>query len=104
MIFLKALNASLAAITVLNSFNSFYSRNSLSERCDVAYLVLQTNFADCLPVLSVVAFCFWCVDYKANFFVHNHIYNIRATSTNLVYYIALNSVCVVEVCGALSTN
>ena len=91
-------------MTAFYSCDAFNCSECPCNSSDVTYLVLQTNFADCLPVLSVVAFCFWCVDYKANFFVHNHIYNIRATSTNLVYYIALNSVCVVEVCGALSTN
>ena len=71
MIFLKVLNASLTFITVLNSLNSFYSCNSPSQRCYITYLVLQTHLADSLTVFCVVTLCFWCVDYEANFFVHN---------------------------------
>ena len=39
MIFLQRFHSTFAAITILNSFNSLYSRNSPGERCDVAYLV-----------------------------------------------------------------
>ena len=71
MILLQRLNSAFATVTVLNRFNSLYSGNSPSQRCYVTYLVLQTHFADCLPVLSIVSLSFWCVDYKANFLVHN---------------------------------
>lgn len=71
MIFLQTLNSAFTTITILNSFNSFYSRNSPSKCCDVAYLVLQAHFAYCFTVFCVGAFCFWCIDYKANFLVHN---------------------------------
>ncbi len=71
MIFLKALNSALATVAILYTLNSFYSGNSPSKSCDVAYLVLQAHFADCFTVFCAVAFCFWCIDYKANFFVHN---------------------------------
>ena len=80
------------------------SSQSSGKCCNVVYLVFQTSFADCLAVFGVVSLSLRCVDYKANFLVHNHIYNIRAAGTNLVYYIALDSVCVVEVCSSLSSN
>ncbi len=71
MIFLQTLNSTLATVAVLNSGNSLNCSNCPSQRCYITYLVLQTHFADCLPVLSVVSLCLWCVDYKANFLVHN---------------------------------
>ena len=71
MIFLKALNSALATVAILYTLNSLYSGNSPCKRCDVANLVLQAHFANCFAVFCVVAFCFWCIDYKANFLVHN---------------------------------
>ena len=71
MIFLQTLHASFSTVTAFYRFNSLYSRNSPSERCDVAYLVLQAYFANCFAVFCVVALCLWCVDYKTNFLVHN---------------------------------
>ena len=71
MVLLERFNSSLTAITILYRLNPLYSRNSPSERFDVAYLVLQAHFANCFTVFCVIAFCFWCIDYKANFLVHN---------------------------------
>ena len=71
MIFLKALNSAFATITILYRLNSLYSGNSPSKCCDVAYLVLQTHFADCLTVFCIVSLFLWCVDYESNFLVHN---------------------------------
>ena len=80
------------------------SSQSSGKCCDITYLVLKAHLANCFAVFCVVTLCLWCVDYKANFLVHNHIYNIRTAGTNLVYNFALDSVCVVEVCSSLSSN
>ena len=104
MVFLEALNSTFTTVTILYRLNAFNRSECTGDCSDVRYLVLQTSLADCLAVFGVVALCFWCVDYKANFLVHNHIYYIWAAGTNLVYNVALDSVCVVEVCSALSSN
>ena len=129
MILLQRFYSAFTTITILYRFNSLYSCNSSSQRCDVAYFVFQTHLADCFSVFCVVSLCFWCVDYKANFLVHNtagqgtltlealtqpffwvakalstrnQIYNIRTAATDFVYNFAFNSVCVVEVGSSLS--
>ena len=104
MIFLEALNTTFTTVAVLNRLNTLNSCYSSCESCDVAYLVFQASFSDCLSVFGVVAFCLWCVDYEANFLVHNHVDYIWAAGANLVYNVALDSVCVVEVCCALCSN
>ena len=104
MIFLQTLHASFSTVTAFYRFNSLYSSNSPSERCDVAYLVLQAHFANCFAVFCVIALCLRRVDYKANFLVHNQIYNIRTTTTNFVYNFAFNSIAVVEIGSSLSVN
>ena len=71
MIFLQTLNSALTTVSILNSGNSLNCSNSPSQCCDITYLVLQTHLADCLPIFCVVALCLWCVDYEANFLVHN---------------------------------
>ena len=132
MIFLQTLHASFTTVTAFYRFNSLYSRNSPSERCDVANLVLQAHFANCFAVFCVVALCLWCVDYKTNFLVHNtagqgtltlealtqpfcgflskalstrnQVYYIRTAGTNLIYNFALNSIAIVEICCSLSAH
>lgn len=71
MVLLERFYSTFATITILYRFNSLYSRNSPSERCDVAYLVFETHFANCFAVFCVIALCLWCVDYKTYFLVHN---------------------------------
>ena len=71
MIFLKALNSTFATVAVLYTLNSLNRGQRTGNCCNVRYLVLETSLADCLAVFGVVALCFWCVDYKANFLVHN---------------------------------
>ena len=71
MILLQRLNSAFATVAVLYSLNALNRSQCTSNSRDVAYLVLETSLANRLPVLSVVAFCFWCVDYEANFLVHN---------------------------------
>ena len=71
MIFLEALNTTFTTITVLNTLNTLNCSKCAGNCSDVAYLVLQTSFADCLAVLGVVAFSLWRIDYQTNFFVHN---------------------------------
>ena len=71
MIFLQRLNSTLATVAILYTLNSLNSCQSPCNSSDVAYLILQTGLAYCLPVLSVVAFSFWRIDYQTNFLVHN---------------------------------
>ena len=132
VIFLQRFNTTFATVAILYTLNSLYSGNSPSKRCDVAYLVLQAHFADCFTVFCVIALCLWCVDYKANFFVHNtagqgtltlealtqpfcgflskalstrnQVYYIRTAGTNLIYNFALNSIAIVEICCSLSAH
>ena len=104
MIFLQRFYSTFAAITILYRLNSLYSRNSPSKCCDVANLVFEAHFANCFAVFCVIALCLRRVDYKANFLVHNQIYNIRTTTTNFVYNFAFNSIAVVEIGSSLSVN
>ena len=104
MILLQRFYPAFTTITVLNTLDTLNSSECTGDCSDVRNLVLQTHLADSLTILSVVSLCFWRVDYHTNFLVHNQIHNIRATGTDFIYNITLNSVCVVEVSCALSCN
>ena len=104
MIFLKALNSTVATVAILNTLNAFNRSQSTGDCCDIRYCVFETGFADCLTVFGVVSLSLWCIDYEAYILIHNQIHYIRTTNTDFVYNVALNSICVVEVGCSLSSN
>ena len=71
MIFLQRLNSAFSTVTILYRLNSLNSSKRTGNSRDVAYLILQAGLTYRLPVLSIVAFSFWRIDYQTNFLVHN---------------------------------